>query len=203
MAEEEAKNDEEDEKEGSRDSRGPFHEKVGACIAGQDKAQTPIESDRPVELRHVEPQGQTHLLCFLRQIPDQVAPDSRVSIFRDEGDLRQPDLFLGPDDDQVSHRSAVQENYPLVRLGRYGGVVVPMRFELEPQECVLISLAPAEGLELLLPGAGVEAKEEGLVLGKDGPKRDGLDHGREEGTGPISNPVCQVIVGMDRVLRVL
>jgi len=46
-----------------------------------------------------------------------------------------------------------------------------MRFELEPQKCFFISLAPADGRDLHLTGAGVEAKEEGLVLGKGKPKR--------------------------------
>ena len=42
-------------KEGSRDIRTSFHEKVGTGIADQNKTQTPIEPDRPVELRHMEP----------------------------------------------------------------------------------------------------------------------------------------------------
>jgi len=54
---------------------------VGACIAYQGKTQTPIEPNRPVELRHVKPEGQTRLHCFLRQIPNQAAPNALVPIF--------------------------------------------------------------------------------------------------------------------------
>jgi len=54
---------------------------VGAGVADQDETQTPVEPDRPVELGHVKPEGKTGLYRLLRQIPDQDAPDSSVSIF--------------------------------------------------------------------------------------------------------------------------
>ena len=172
--------------------RTPFHKIVGADIADQNEAQTPIEPDSPVELGHVKSQGKPRSSCFAGEIFDHGASDPPISIFGEEDDLRQPDLLSSPDHDEASRPPPIHLDYHLVRPGRYGGVVMLVRLELEPEEGGLVSLIPldlmrligffpAEGLQALLPSFDVEAEEEGLVLRADGMEVDAIDHGRRNG----------------------